>query len=95
MVVGDDHIYPLSLGIGYGFVGSDARIAGQDQTDSFCDELFQGGEMDTMGSLVTTRHIEPGFGPEVLKCGEQDGRGCLTIDVKVAPYADCFLLPNS
>ena len=48
MVVGDDHIYVLGVGIGHRLVCADPGVAGQEQIDATLDDLPQNWQVHTV-----------------------------------------------
>ena len=49
MVVGDDHVYTLRLGVDDGLTVGDAGVARQHKLDTLRDEPFQYGEVKAVG----------------------------------------------
>ncbi len=59
MVVGDDHVHALRLGVGDGLVVGDAGVTRQHQTDTLRDEPLQHGEVKAVGFGLADRDVIP------------------------------------
>ena len=74
MVVGDDDVDALGLGIFDRLVGADTGIACQHQAHTLSYEPLQSRQVDTVGLSLTVGDVEADHRPEVLQRRDQQRR---------------------
>ena len=94
MVVGDDHIYALRLGVGDSLMGGDACVTRQHQVNPVRDKLLQHREIDAVGLALAVGDVVSDRRANLLQRGDQECRRRLAVYVEVAPDADYLSLPD-
>src|SRR5688500_19478252 len=92
MMISDHYIQAARIGIVYGFVRGNARVTGDDQFCAIINNGLKGCDMDAVPLLAANGDIESDVRFHAAKCLDQQCRGSLSIHIKVAAYADGFII---